>query len=211
MSRGSRVLHRCLVSIALLIAFALVVGVEGAAPASAAGLPPSVTSSGDFPRSQNGADCDVNSSEASFPSTSPDTKGAYRCIAEVVRSTRSGVQADCIASSKAVNTENPLYTPTECRKGSGVQAEAVGQARAIAQLNAAGASHEVTASGLISANAQWEVTIPSQPKSGSNPKKPSGRVDLLFYERNQSAGPVALIELRQFGRGTGDQDAANRL
>ncbi|MGH8894917.1 MAG: hypothetical protein ACRDWY_16690 [Actinomycetes bacterium] len=108
---------------------------------------------------------------------------ARSCVAEQVRSTRSGLQPVCVIAPKALQP-NPWYTPTECRGGRGVQAEAIAQARAIAKLNAAGVHGEEGPPGGITPNLQWEV------------RYPGGRIDVLAYDRTDPDAPIELIELK---------------
>lgn len=118
------------------------------------------------------------------------------CVAELRRSTRLGLRADCIESAKALQS-NPLYSVTECRAGRGVQAEAIAQARAIAQLNDAGVHGDRATEG-ITANLQWEV------------RYPGGQVDLLVYDRTDTAVPIELVELKGVWNG-GERAARDQL
>lgn len=133
------------------------------------------------------------------PPNSDDTfpTSARRCIAELVRSTRSGLQPDCLTAPKALQL-NPLYAKTECHGGRGVQAEAIAQARAIARLNAGGVYGDHGPTGGITANLQWEVGYSS------------GRIDVLRYNRDEPNSPIELIDLKGVWGG-GSASASSQL
>ncbi|WP_461022372.1 VWD domain-containing protein, partial [Thalassiella azotivora] len=118
------------------------------------------------------------------PNSETTTAASARaCVAELERSTRSGLQADCITGPKALSP-NGLYHRTECRGGRGVQAEAIAQARAIAQLNARAPYGDPPAAGGVNPNLQWEV------------RYSSGRIDILSYDRHDTDEPIELIEVK---------------
>ena len=168
-------------AVALLLA-TLVVGrllVVGAAPAAAA--TPS---------------CPPNTNSTAVSSTSS-------CVAEAMRRVRSYLLAGCVVAPKTAARTNPLYSPTECRRGSGVQAEAIAQARFIAYLNATGSYRDPPAANGISANVQWEVGY-SKASSQQNPPM-GGRVDVLDYDRTNASGPINIAELKQDGSGEEDR------
>ncbi len=114
-----------------------------------------------------------------------------QCVAGKGRRTRGGGRttgvsfAQCITEPRA-RQPGATYRLSEC-KGSTktMQAEAVAQARAIAQLNAAGVYGDSAPTGGITPNLQWETTLPS-----------GGEPDLLLYDRNDPSGPVGLGELK---------------
>lgn len=123
------------------------------------------------------------------------------CVAEKVRSTRSGLNQLCLVDGKAL-LPNPWYTKQECRTGrtGNIEAEAIAQARAIARLDLQGVHGDAFTPGSISANLQWEVRYPNR------------RVDILMYDRQTPNAPIELIEVRQDPpRGTGEAAAVRRL
>jgi hypothetical protein len=141
--------------------------------------------------------CPPNSGDATV--TGP--VGKSQCVAEMPRSTRSGLIPACVTAEKTGQATDPWYEPRECRGGRGIQAEAIAQARALAKLNAAGVFGETKPRGEITANLQWEVTAGRRV-----------RIDILAYDRNALSpadSPIKLIELKQeiYG-GNGAADTA---
>lgn len=127
--------------------------------------------------------CPPNSSEA-LPLS------ARRCVAETVRSTRSGLNGACLVSPKAL-APNPWYYKQECRGGWGAQVEAIAQSRAIAWLNAHNAYGDTQVGG-ISANIQWEPLF--NVGTAADPKHK--RADILVYNRSNATAPIQLIEVK---------------
>ncbi|WP_433728020.1 VWD domain-containing protein [Actinoplanes sp. CA-051413] len=178
-----RAFRRTLLALLIwLVALAMVVS-AGTNQAVAAPPPPEpgLASAG------TGDPCNPNSTQSVLIDDSPP-----QCIAEETRSTRVRVKNSCITGTKAL-WPDATYSKLECRGGDGIQAEAIAQARAIAQLNARG-SYGPSSPGGISPNLQWETQI-----SGG------GRPDLFIYDRGNPDGGVGLVEMKidEAGGGAG--------
>jgi hypothetical protein len=106
-----------------------------------------------------------------------------QCIAGQGRKTRGYIQTACITDSRAL-IAGEIYLPNECKGGAFNQAEAIAQARTVAQLNAAGVYGDSGTGGKITPNLQWETVIPK------------GRLDLLLYDRTKSTGDIGIVEIK---------------
>lgn len=120
-----------------------------------------------------GAACAPNSEAASTLTVSA------QCIAEALTSTRGYVDPVCITDARS----RTVYSIGDCKAG-GIQAEAMAQARAVSQLNAAGVYGDVAVGG-VTANLQWETVIPG-----------GRRPDLLLYDRKNPGGAVGIVEMK---------------
>ncbi|MDQ1294879.1 MAG: hypothetical protein QG608_2764, partial [Actinomycetota bacterium] len=129
--------------------------------------------------------CSPNSTQSVLIDPSPP-----QCIAEETRSTRVRLLNSCITGAKALQPD-ATYSKLECRGGGGIQAEAIAQARTIAQLNARG-TYGPSSPGGISPNLQWETQIPG-----------GGRPDLFIYDRDNPTSDVGLVEMKIDAAGGG--------
>ncbi|MEJ7763977.1 MAG: hypothetical protein WKF86_00610 [Acidimicrobiales bacterium] len=169
----------------LLCVFGLAVTAQ---PAAAASQPP----------------CPPNSTDPSVPAL-----GQQRCVAELYRNVRSRLLAACLTAPKTAARTNPLYLSQECRSGSGVQAEAIAQARLLAWFNSIGAFGGPPAAGGIASNEQWEVTYPKAVSQETPPG--SRRIDVMGYDPSDSTTDINLVELKQRTSGTSEFDANKQL
>jgi len=127
----------------------------------------------------------------------PDPGIKTQCIAEMPMRTRGRLATNCFSDREL--QKNAIYQIGECIGGNNIQAEAVAQARAITRFNASGLFGKPEASGQITPNVQWEVTIPS------------GRVDILAYDRFAPGTPVELVEAKLNKGGSGAREANGQL
>lgn len=108
------------------------------------------------------------------------------CIAERIRSSRSGLDPACLVGVEML-PPNPIYTANQCQRGFGRRAEAIAQARLLARLNKSeNGSGSTATSGAISRNLQWEVRVP-----------PGSRIDVMRYDAADPDGQIELVELKQ--------------
>ena len=137
------------------------------------------------------------------PNSSSTATGPYPgCVAGIaVPSVRGYVAGTCILDAKAIDTSNPEYRPGECKgevDGGAIQAEAIAQARLIAQLNQTGVYGD-SAPGGVTPNLQWEPVIPnsSGQKYGDAATAPGTlRPDLLLYDRTATHPTVEVAEIK---------------
>ena len=181
--------RRCFHAIVLLLALSLAV-LTNVPPAVA--VPVGTTAS---------STCPPNSSSR-LPESQPG------CISSIaVRSTRGFVASDCILDVKALDPENPEYKKGECKSG-GVQAEAIAQARVIAQLNQTRVHGDSSPQGSgITPNLQWEPIFPNVSKvtyDESSKIPVTVRPDLLLYDHSSSTGSISVAEIKLTMRAGGE-------
>ena len=119
------------------------------------------------------------------------------CVAETLTTTRQRLATNCFGSREL--QPDALYDVGDCIAANTIQAEAIGQARAITQYNHQRVFGDSAPLGQITPNLQWEVTIPG------------GRPDIVLYDRTTPGSPVYLIEAKMALGGRGDALADAQL
>jgi len=135
------------------------------------------------------------------PATNSNDIGIYtkrRCVAELLRTTRSRLREKCITDVNALNPNNPWYEPLDCAGGYGTQAEAIAQARLLARWSAS-ANVPPSVTGGVAPSVQWEIGHSRH------------RVDALLYDPRTTTLPMQLAELKQNVRGDSQQKADEQL
>jgi von Willebrand factor type D domain len=131
------------------------------------------------------------------------------CIAEERRNTRSALKTACLFNSKTL-IPGASYEKRECREGGLVEAEAVAQARAIAQLSHARVPGLAPEAG-ITPDIQWETAFRGgradiwiyNSTLTSDFDKPAGNVDLIEVKISKSLGgkyPAAITTPEEAAR-----------
>ena len=123
----------------------------------------------------------------SCPPNSEDSnlESANRCVAETMLQTRGFIKkpvsplTTCLTEPRAL-MPGATYSVGECKGNETYQAEAVTQARMIAQMDRRGVYADGPSIGGISANLQWEVKLPPTRRPSRKTVTPAGACRALL-------------------------------
>ncbi len=137
--------------------------------------------------------CGPNSNYTGYAASSQE------CVAGLLVKTRGYVQERCLIEKW--NDPDAVYEPGECYGNSAgkMYAEAIAQARFIAQMNARGVHGDAEVGG-ITANLQWETVLQNSSGATYTGRKTPGatlRPDALFYHRELgNSAQVEVVEVK---------------
>ena len=116
------------------------------------------------------------------------TASGRDCVGGAFRRTRGRLSHDCLTGAKAL-VPGATYVPGECSAASGLQAEAIAHARAVAWLNLHNPYGSPAVGGIAPA-IQWETYVGATPTLGG--LKP----DIMVQSPTDAEGQVGLIEVK---------------